>query len=180
MKKCTSCGLENAEDSRFCSGCGAVLEESNNAVAEEQSLLDGYYRFFKYERLAWKISGIFFLVFSLFFFGLGFIFLLISAFADSVAAEAGTAAMFGVFLMYGLLFLPVAIVNLKMVSRAEYYMNTLYTDITPVIPRTSSIGMFILSGFFNEIALIFIIINFIRTERNGHLLNRIAFRQGKQ
>lgn len=176
MNTCKSCGLENADESRFCSGCGAMLEQSNDALAEEQSLLDGYYRFFKYERLSWKIGGIVMLALSLTFIGFGFLFLLIAAIADTEEL----AAVFGLYLVYGLLFLPVAIVNFKMVSRAEYYMNTLYTDIKPVITRTSSIGMFILSGFFNEIALVFIIINFVRTKRNGNLLSRIAFRQGKQ
>lgn len=176
MNICKFCGLENADESRFCSGCGAMLEQSNDALAEEQSLLDGYYRFFKYERLSWKIGGIVMLALSLTFIGFGFLFLLIAAIADTEEL----AAVFGIYLVYGLLFLPIAIISFKMVPRAEHYMNTLYTDINPVITRTSSIGMLIFAGFFNEIALVFIIINFVRTKCNKHLLSRIAFRQGNQ
>ena len=73
--------------------------------------------------------------------------------------------------------LPIAIVNLKMVSKAEYYMDTLYNDASSMRERAESVGMIILATFFNEIALIFIIINFVRAKTCKETLDRIELRQ---
>lgn len=184
MKYCVKCGNAMAEEAAFCTACGAPAAVAapapaqetpgtDDGLAKEKEFLDTYHRLFRYERLAWKIAGIVLLILSLLFIGLGMLFLLL-ALVSRGAALIVPAVM---LVLYGLLFLPAAILNLKMVPKAQYYMDILYTDVRPVITRCSSIGMFILAGFFNEIALIFIIINFVRTKANREMLQRVTVRQ---
>lgn len=178
MKYCVHCGHELSDEALFCDNCGASVTTQQaapvgNGLDTEKQYLDTFYRFFKYERLSWKIGGVVFLILSLFFLGFALLFLTIA-----LARDAEEVAMVApLFILYGLVFLPVAIVNLKMVKKTEYYMNTLYMDVRPTIERSGSVGMIVLSAFFNEIAMIFIIINFVRTKNNKALLQQIAYRQ---
>ena len=167
---CDFCQREVNEGSAFCTHCGAPMN-SDVAIAKEKECLDNFYRFFKYERLAWKIPGIVMAVFCAIIGFISLIFLL--------AGLKEPAAIGGAFvsLLYLALFLPIAIVNLKMVSKAEYYMDTLYNDVAPMRKRAQSVGMIVLAAFFNEIALIFIIINFVRAKTTKETLNRIELRQ---
>ena len=179
MKYCVKCGQQLSDDARFCDKCGYAFENVNAEpedidralMLEEKECLDKFYRFFKYERLAWKIEGIVFTVISCLFFGLALICLLIAI--DDIAALAGVFACS----MYGLMFLPIAIIGLKMVGKAEYYMNVIYKDARPVVIRCNSIGMLVFSYFFNTIAMAFIIVNFVFNKTNKQILARVIQRQ---
>ena len=92
-------------------------------------------------------------------------------------AEEFFAGVGAIYMLYGLLFLPVAIVNLKMVSRAEHYMNIVYTDAAAVEERAGNVGMIVLAAFFNSIALVFIIINFVRSKTEKDVLKSAQRRQ---
>lgn len=186
MKYCVKCGNELNDDARFCVSCGtAVVQETapevetyvanDDAVLiqEEKECLDNFYRFFKYERLAWKISGIVFLILSIVFMGFGLLFALLAA----VVEEAFAAGFGAIYILYGLLILPVAIVNLKMVSKAEYYMDIIYKDARPVVKRCSSVGMIVLGAMFNTIAMAFIIVNFVLAKTKAPILQRVVERQ---
>ena len=89
------------------------------------------------------------------------------------------------FMAYGILFitmalllyLPVAIINLKMLKKVEYYENTLYSDVSIARKRCTSVGMIVFAAFFNKIALIFIIINFVKTRKNAAAFDRIEAAQ---
>lgn len=180
---CSKCSAQIPDNSKFCGVCGAPVQTTYGqtsytppvakeyTLAEEKESLDNFARFFKYERLAWKIEGIVILVLSCLFAGLGFIFFM-AAMAEEFFAGIGV-----LYMLYGLLFLPVAIVNLKMVSRAEHYMNIVYTDAAAVEERAGSIGMIILAAFFNNIALVFIIINFVRSKTEKDVLKSAQRRQ---
>lgn len=180
---CSKCSAQIPDNSKFCGVCGAPVQTTYGqtsytppvakeyTLAEEKESLDNFARFFKYERLAWKIEGIVILVLSCLFAGLGFIFFM-ATIAEEFFAGVGT-----IYMLYGLLFLPVAIVNLKMVSRAEHYMNIVYTDAAAVEERAGSVGMIVLAAFFNSIALVFIIINFVRSKTEKDVLKSAQRRQ---
>ena len=181
MKYCVKCGQQLSDEARFCDKCGYAFENVNAEPAdvdrtlmlEEKECLDKFYRFFKYERLAWKIVGIVMLAFSIFFIGFGLLFLLASIGTE----EAFLAGFSGIYVLYGVLFLPIAIINLKMVGKAEYYMNVIYKDARPVVVRCNSIGMLVFSYFFNTIAMAFIIVNFVFNKTNKQILARVIQRQ---
>ena len=167
---CNFCQREVNEGSAFCTHCGAPMN-SDVAIAKEKECLDNFYRFFKYERLAWKIPGIVMAVICAVIGFLGLVFFIAGV------SEPFFAAFGGMMLFYLALFLPIAIVNSKTVSKAEYYMDTLYNDVAPMRKRAESVGMIVLAALFNEIALIFIIINFVRAKTSKEILNRIELRQ---
>ena len=118
MKFCGYCGKQLDDNASFCFACGKeVVPDPVNweqaMYAEEEECLNEFYRFFKYERLAWKIQGIVFLVLSLVMIAFGVLFLA----ASSSMSEQVLGPM---YLMYGIMYLPMGIIGLKMVGRAEY------------------------------------------------------------
>ena len=185
LKFCTNCGKQLDDHIRFCPICGTALDSTipdsraQDILQEEKKCLDQFYRFFKYERLSWKISGIVMLVFSLFIFilsGLVSVIPAISGVEDSLDL-VGVIFLFLWISLYGLLFLPIAIINLKMVKRCDNYMNTLYSDAAPMVKRCNSVGMIVLGAIFNTVAMAFIIVNFVRAKNNAAQLQQIIARQ---
>ena len=68
-----------------------------------------------------------------------------------------------------LVYIPIAIINLIMANKINYYQEAVYTDLPAARKRCGSVGMIVFGYLFNKIALIFIIINFIRTKNNAAL-----------
>lgn len=92
--------------------------------------------------------------------------------------EAAALMVVGIlFIVYGVVFLPVAIVNLVLKSKVGKYRDKLYTDCTDGVKHASSVGTIVLGAIFNTIALIFIIINFIFMKRNRETFERIKANQ---
>lgn len=92
--------------------------------------------------------------------------------------EAAALMVVGIlFIVYGVVFLPVAIVNLVIKSKVGKYRDKLYTDCTDGVKHASSVGTIVLGAIFNSIALIFIIINFIFMKRNRETFERIKANQ---
>ena len=82
------------------------------------------------------------------------------------------------FLLIGLLgYLPTAVMSLVMLKKVEYYENTVYTDVSIARKRCTSVGMIVFAAIFNKIALIFIIINFVKTRKNAKAFDRIEAAQ---
>ncbi len=183
MKYCTNCGKEVAEGNLFCAECGApvdAVKSEEAAIAEEKECLDFFYRFFKYERLAWKIFGIVWVAFAAFFLVFGILFGGIGAIEfglNTPADEMAFGVLSGTYVFLSILYLPIGIINLCMVKRARFYMDTIYTDVCPAIVRLNSVGMIVFSAMFNTLAMVFIIINFARAKSSKEMLNRIAKRQ---
>ena len=73
MRYCTNCGNAIPDEASFCGVCGtpAAISQDQYAYDEEKAFLDYTHRFLRYERLAWKISGVVFLIISLVFLGFG-------------------------------------------------------------------------------------------------------------
>jgi len=106
--------------------------------------------------------------------------------------EPQNADPYSVFLAFGVLFiiysiyfitmglivyLPHAIINLKLLKKVEYYENTLYSDVSIARKRCTSVGMIVFAAIFNRMALIFIIINFVKTKKNAKAFDRIEAAQ---
>lgn len=145
--------------------------------AEEQAVLDKYSLGLKHERLCWKIFGIVFTILSAFYILFGLFFGAVTA---TLAIEGGEfAAVAPAMLMYifaGLMYLPIAIINFSMKKKLENYREKLYTDCTDGINHYS-VGSIVFAAFFNNIALIFIIIYFIQTKSDKSVIDRIKANQ---
>lgn len=90
MKTCTKCGQSIPDNAKFCSFCGEIAEDTNTTQGsstyyavpvtpaapapdreEEQKHLDSLSNRLKWERLAWKVSGIVLLVCTIIFLLIG-------------------------------------------------------------------------------------------------------------
>ncbi len=101
-------------------------------------------------------------------------------YSDNMSDEAAIAIVLAVgivFIVYGVLFLPIGIVNLVMKNKLTKYREKLYTDCTDGVKHASSVGTIVLAAFFNSIALIFIIINFVFMKKNRETFERIKANQ---
>jgi len=180
MKYCSQCGYELQDDAHFCANCGNSAAPDEVKLAEEKEFLDQTYRFLKYERVAWKITGVVLLVLCIVLIGLGLLMLAGTAgFAiDGSADEALGMGIATVYLVvYGIMFLPLPIIGLISAKKAEDYMIGMYADFRPAAQRCGSVGMIVFTAFFNEIALIFFLINFVRIKSNQKIIDRIVQRQ---
>ena len=172
MIRCSSCGNDIPDTSKFCGICGAPVNNVDVGIYKEKECLDNFYRFLKYERLSWKIGAIvWFVCMGLF----GVIGLLLT-----VVSGDGMAAIIGIeYMVLGIFYLPIAIVNLKMIAKTEHYMSIVYNDVNSVTERCGNAGMIVLGAFFNTVAMIFIIINFTRTKTNRAEIQSAAARQAQ-
>ena len=186
MRYCTNCGNAIPNEASFCGVCGtpAAVSQNQYDYDEEKAFLDYTHRFLRYERLAWKIFGVVFLIVSLVFLGVGILCLFDSLIsgegADNIYSYAyfSTSVLMSAYLlMYGIMFLPVAIVCTKMVKKVEWYMSGMYTDVRPTATRNASVGMIVFGAIFNTIAMVFYIINFANTKSKGAVIDRIIRRQ---
>lgn len=183
MKYCAYCGQELRDDAHFCEKCGASTDPDANNLKEEKEFLDSTYRFLKYERIAWKVLGTIALVLGILYFVFGI--LILAGFAELVMSDVPETAL-GMILVAALLgfccllFIAMAVVGLVSAKKIQGYMDGMYNDIRPTAERCSSIGMLILSIFFNEIAMIFYIINFARFKSSKQVVERITRRQQGQ
>ena len=168
MKYCTQCGTALADEARFCSGCGTGIDME----AEKQECIENFRKFLKWERFGWRLIGIILLVCSLVILTIG---LGIVA-AGGMTGYSYRVDMAVVGIMYaipGLLYLPLAIVNLVMAKRAGEYREDLDVNPKYVIDRCGSVGLIVLGAIFNSLALVFIIINFVRAKNCRHIIEKL-------
>ena len=194
MKFCTICGAKLSDDAKFCHNCGGTQQSTNEVYTtgsysdaeaqEDKECLDNFYTFLKWERFGWKLSAILLLVATIIFVLIGLIALAGGAVAYShyeynsmpETLSFGIISFMYLFLSL-ILYLPLTIINFSMSKRTKNYMNLVYTDIEAVEERCSNIGIIVLGAFFNTLALIFIIINFVRTKTNKRIIERIKNKQ---
>ncbi len=81
-------------------------------------------------------------------------------------AGVGVMAFSGFYLGFGFSLLAIAIVNLCLASRAGKHLK----DSELTIKHAGSVGSIVLAALFNEIALIFVIINFVTAKKNRKIL----------
>jgi hypothetical protein len=154
-----------------------VPQHNREELKEEKEFLDMTHRLLRWERKAWSISGkvhlIVGIVFAALFFLLGILYM---ALGDELIAFS--IVFFAYSLIFGCLIIALGIVNLKAADKIPQYTDTLYKDFRAAHKRCGSIGMIIFGYFFNTIALVFYIINFVRMKSCKKRIDRILTRQG--
>ena len=128
---------------------------------EDKEFLENTRRLLRWERKAWKITGIVFTIFGGLFGGLFLLFAMIFfAIGDEMAAVAIVYFIYA--LIYGAMFLGIGIVQIIAAGKVPYYLERIDNDFDAVAKRCGSVGMIIFSGFFGTIPLVFFAINFAR------------------
>ncbi len=84
----------------------------------------------------------------------------------AIMAGAGVIAVGMFYIIFGIILLVVAIVNLVTASKIGKYR---YSEVLTV-KHAGSVGSIVLAAFFNEIALVFAIINFVIAKKNSTIL----------
>ncbi len=169
MKYCSNCGTALTDAAQFCSGCGAA---TGNIEAEKRECIEDFRKFLKWERFGWRLFGIIFLVCSLIILTCALAIII----AGGMTGYSYRLDMAVVGIMYGcmgLLYLPIAIVNLVMAKKAGECREDLDRDPKRVIGRCESVGLIVLAAIFNNLALVFIIINFVRAKTCKHIIDKM-------
>lgn len=182
MKNCINCNEPLVEGSKFCNNCGASADEVTTEaklIAEEQRVLNNLSSGLKYERIAWMIGGILSLISTIYFL-IGALLLPIcgmDAYSPETAHEFVELTV--ICLTCALCVLPVPIVNFVMMKKLGKYRAKLVTDCKDGISHCS-VGSIVLAALFNEVALVFAIINFVMAKNNAAVIERIKARQNAQ
>ncbi len=173
MSYCKYCNNPLPEGTAFCGYCGKPLDAASD-ISAEQEFLNQTNRLLRWERTAWRIAGTVFLIIGIVFAALFSLFSLVSLATEDYF-------FFSFFFVYALLFggmfIALGIVSRIAAGKVANYIDCLYTDFQPTLLRCGSIGMLIFTIFFNEIALIFFLINFVRMKTNKHTIRNILSRQ---
>ncbi len=184
MKYCIQCGQVMPDHAQFCAACGAASAPTTSTApteeAEERSCLDNLRSMLRGEYLAWCISTWVLLGFTvllvLFFCLFSAVF---SSYMEPGLPELGL--LFALFALYLLVLLtPCIVVGFVMTSRSRYYLAHVYDRPEEVLARCGHAGIIVLGAFFNTIALVFIIINFVRCKTRRQVFERILARRSQQ
>ena len=153
--------------------------QSTNTTQETTEFVETTRRLLRWERKAWNIFGtvmtIFAIAYAALFFFIGFIFFCVGA------AESAEFVPMGImYFFYGIYFaalmLPLGIVSLACGKKIPQYLDSMDRDFYPTAKRCNNVGMLVLGYLFNSIALVFILINFIRMKANKRLVESITGR----
>ena len=179
MKTCKYCGKEISDELEVCPFCNAVQDDQKDK--NDERAYSQMARFLKYEHIAWKAGGFVALGGCALYVCIALTFLAIGI----LGAASGGILPFFVFMFFGAVyliaflvaFLPIIIANFKMVKRVEFYQGCMETDIAVTRTRCKSVGMIVFAAIFNKAALVFIIINFVKTRTHAAEFDRIEARQ---
>lgn len=150
-------------------------------VRDEKAFLDQTHRLLRWERKAWSIAGKVYLISGIVIAALCFlmgIMVLAVSEGDEVGVAVGIIMLFMYGLIFGGMFIAVGVINIITAGKIPQYTDTLYKDFRAAHKRCNSIGMIVFGYFFNTIALVFYIINFVRMKCNKAVCKRILTRQG--
>lgn len=179
MKNCGKCGKPLGDNERFCTVCGTDSAQNGEARAENEARLErefcaSYKRVLRYEIRALKIAGIAYLVLTV---ALAIVtFVLMGSDGIAVPDELVKLITNGEVELNSYLFscvisyCVISAINMILSKRAEAYYDAFETDIERTVRHYTSTGSLILRVFFNKVALIFYIINFIKTRSNAELI----------
>ena len=209
MSFCNKCGTKLDDNDRFCRNCGnpvlsqatlnagpsanpntATLSPSIQTAAnvsdksltfEEQALLNRIYRNLRREKKAYIIcSSVGIAILTM---------LTVLIFAwSSLFVSNSFYFFFGILaymirfylIVYLIFILPVFIIGFAASGKINLYTSTIFDNVTLVRKRCGSVGMIVFSALFNNIAMIFVIINFVTVKRNARMLDSIEKKQMMQ
>ena len=190
MKYCTKCGAQLSDDSNFCHACGAqegsvpaqtITYTQNCDDSEQKSFLDSFFNMLRWERNFWMISAIIYLVGTVMFVLCSIMFLAIGKHLPvELMSNEDITLIFGAgFYFFFALFayLPITIINFVMTKKVRKYRDMVNHDLETVVNRCGNVGIIVLGALFNQLALIFIIINFVRVKANKKLIEQIINKQ---
>ena len=156
MINCPKCGMQIAETASFCSFCGERMAPVTKEDLTET--LNIFKANFRREKISWMIAAIVISAITLLLTMFAFLMIVIGL---SVADGEAILAMGIVYLLYPILFAPIIIVNWVMTVKAGRYERTVTDDPAGAVERAGNVGIIVVSELFNNIAMIFVIINFV-------------------
>jgi hypothetical protein len=172
MKLCQHCNQSIEDTASFCPYCGqkqeAVAASAPVQSDEREKAFYVFRRNLRHERKCWSIYGKVWVGFCIFFAAFALLFLMISVATE----EPALIAMSLVYFLYPILLLPIAIINLVMANKISGYLDRIETDPNPAVERCGGVWLIVLSALFNNIALIFVILNFIHVKTHEELLKK--------
>ena len=175
---CSNCNSQIPDNSRFCPFCG-VAPDPQGDLREEQEFLDTTHRLLRWERRAWNILGTYLFIGGIMIVALcsilGFMGLILAVEGDNTGAD--TIALSAIYGLAGILYIGWGALHKIAAGKINQYIDNLYNDFKPTEDRCGSIGMIVFAYFFNSIALVFFIINFVRMKTNKSIIQRILSRQ---
>lgn len=186
MKNCIKCGKPLDDNERFCTVCGTDSRQTAESLAEEEARQESefcasYKRILRYESRALKIIGIVYLVLTL---ALAVVTFVLMG-SDSIAVPEElvmlltggetelTSYLFSCVLYYCI----ISAINMILAKRTEACYDAFGSDISKTVRHYSSFLTLFLCIMFNKIALIFYIINFIKTRSNAALITKMIVKQ---
>ncbi len=206
MKKCLYCGAENPDYGNYCEKCGTLLGEaqeaevaavpsfykSNDLTEKELEVIKGMKRNFRREQKAYRIFSIIYIVLIAIYLLLGVLVLALGVNGsgsgtviingNTVTDPAVVNAFFIIWLICWFsallfVFLPIAIIGLVAANRINNYLGTIDENVRPSRKRAAAIGMIVFSAIFNQIAMIFVIMNFVYVKKRKAILDSITEKQ---
>ena len=106
-------------------------------------------------------------------YGLAVLLAILLAFLVGIDPSAETMELFLDVILYA----GLGIVNLVLGSRITRYMDEIFCDVRPAFDRCTAVSTIVLAALFNEIAMIFVIINFATARSKRGLFGRIVHNQ---
>lgn len=155
MINCPKCGMQIAETASFCSFCGERIAPVTKEDLTET--LNIFKANFRREKISWMIAAIVISAITL----LLTMFAFLMIFIGITTAEEAFLAMGIVYLLYPILFAPIIVINWVMTVKAGRYESTVTDDPAGAVERAGNVGIIVVSALFNNIAMIFVIINFV-------------------
>ena len=198
---CASCGSALGGDS-YESVTYPAYSGNSTLTSEEREVIEGMKRNFRREKKSFKIISIigivclsiyacFVLLFAVLFILAGssgtwstYSSLNLANLASVNPGTAGTYVVSLAMIIYSVtclvMLLPVFIVGLVAAKKIDYYLTTIDNDIEPSRKRATAVGMIVFSAIFNNIAMIFVILNFVYARRNAKVIESIINKQHLQ
>lgn len=195
---CASCGSALGGDS-YESVTYPAYSGNSTLTSEEREVIEGMKRNFRREKKSFKIISIIGIVCMSIYACFVLLFAVLFILAGSTgtwstysslnlaSVDPGTAGTYVVSLamiiyciVYLVMLLPVFIVGLVAAKKIDYYLTTIDNDIEPSRKRATAVGMIVFSAIFNNIAMIFVILNFVYAKRNAKVIESIINKQHLQ